>query len=107
MPPLVDLLTGDLPSMLIAIAGVVAAAILLRRRPGPALLVGAGSVLWLAAEAFSLAFTAIDRVLQGQLADSQIQIVETVYLLAGNLLFAAGIALVLTAALVGLRRRAG
>jgi hypothetical protein len=105
LPPLVELLSGDVTSLLIALAGIVAGILLLRRGRRVALLICAGSFLWLVAEAFSFGFTSVHGILKGQMSQGQLQLVEMLYFLTQSLAFALGIALLLTATLIALRRR--
>lgn len=105
MPPLTSLLPGDLPGVLTAIAALVGAVILFRKRWLPALLIAGAGLFWLISEVFSLGFIAFDGFLHGRMPTSQVQTTETVYFLLMSLAFAIGIALLLAAILIALRRR--
>lgn len=89
MPSLLELLTTYLPDTLIGVVGIVLAAVMIRRRPVAAILAILGCLCWLA---------------QGVLVFVTYKIVSVPLAVIYDVMFAAGMALLVAAALVGTRR---
>lgn len=90
MPSLFQVLTTYVPVTAVIVAGIVLAAFRLRRAPVAALLAIAGGLAWLG---------------QGVLTIVEAKHTGTLTSLLEDAVFAAGVALLLSSALVGLRRR--
>lgn len=90
MPSLLALLTTYVPITAVVVAGIVLAAVQVRRAPLAALLAIAGCLAWLGQGAFVLLAA---------------RSTSTLVSLAEDAVFASGMALMLASALVGLRRK--
>lgn len=108
MPPLSDLLTGDLPTIVICGLGLVLAVRLRQRSRIAAILIVIACAVGLLSEVWFLVYGWVNGALslleqRGTLGGPAVNAIQTVYLLLGNVIDAVCVGLLLVAVLLGVR----